>query len=107
MGMYLARFSYSRDALQALIKNPVDRTDAVTAAVESVGGKLHGFWYSFGEFDGALIMEMPDDASAAGFAVTVASTGSLTKFETTPLMSPADGIEAFRKAAAASYSPPS
>jgi uncharacterized protein with GYD domain len=107
MGMYLARFSYSRDALHALVANPVDRTEAVKSAVESVGGKLEGFWYSFGEFDGAVLMDMPDDASAAAFAVTVASAGGLTKFETTPLMSPTEGVEAFRKAAAASYSPPS
>lgn len=107
MGMYLARFSYSADALRALIEHPVDRTDVVEAAIESVGGKLFGFWYSFGEFDGTLLMEFPDDASAAALAVTVASAGSLSKFETTPLMSAEQAVEAFRKAGSASYAVPS
>lgn len=106
MGMYLARFSYSSEALRGLMENPVDRTGVVETAIESVGGKLFGFWYSFGEFDGALLMEFPDDASATALAVAVASAGSLSKFETTPLMSADQAVEAFRKAADATYAVP-
>ena len=106
MGMYLFRYSYTKDALKALIANPADRTKTVGAAIESLGGKQHGFWYHFGAFDGTILMEMPDDASATAFAVAVGSTDSITNIETTRLMEASDAVEAFRKAAAGSYSPP-
>ena len=106
MGMYLGRFSYTVDALRALIADPQDRSKAAAAAVESVGGKMHGFWYAFGEFDGYFLMECPDDVTAAALAVTVAGGGALSKLETVPLLSVEEGIEAFRKAGGASYAPP-
>jgi uncharacterized protein with GYD domain len=107
MRTYLFNFSYSSDALHAMVANPQDRRTAVTSAAESLGGKLTGFWYRFGEFDGVGIAEMPDDTAAAAFAVMVSSTGALSKFETIPLMTVEEGIEAFKAAAGASYSPPS
>ena len=35
-----------------LIGNPEDRRKAAQLYIESVGGKLHGFWYAFGTHDG-------------------------------------------------------
>jgi uncharacterized protein with GYD domain len=107
MRTYLFNFSYSADAMRAMIANPQDRKAAAAAAAESLGGKLVGFWFCFGKYDGHGIAEMPDDTAAAAFAVTVGSTGALSKFETVPLMEVEEGIEAFKKAQAASYTPPS
>jgi uncharacterized protein with GYD domain len=52
MPMYLTRFSYTPDAWARLVKNPEDRCAAATQDIESVGGKLRGFWYAFGNHDG-------------------------------------------------------
>ena len=46
-----------------MIKNPEDRRAAAQQYIESVGGKLHGFWYAFGEYDGYNLWEAPDDVS--------------------------------------------
>ena len=51
MPLYLGRFSYTPEAIKALISNPQDRSKAAAAAVESLGGKMIGFWFAFGEFD--------------------------------------------------------
>ena len=107
MRTYLFNFSYSADALRAMIASPQDREAAVAASAESLGGKLLGFWYRFGEYDGHGLAEMPDDTAAGAFAVMVSSTGALSKFETVPLMTMAEGMEVFKAAGAASYSPPS
>jgi uncharacterized protein with GYD domain len=107
MPTYLFHWSYSSEAMRSMIENPQDRKAVVTAAAESLGGKLTGFWFAFGEYDGHGIAEMPDDAAAAAFAVTVSSTGALSKFVTIPLIEADDGVEVFRKAQSASYSPPS
>jgi uncharacterized protein with GYD domain len=106
MRTYLFHFSYSADALRALIANPQDRKAAAAAAAASLGGKLVGFWFAFGKYDGHGLVEMPDDASAAAFAVTVSSSGALSKYETIPLLEPEEGLDAFRKAQAVDYSPP-
>ena len=51
MPMYLTRFSYTPETWARLAKNPEDRRDAARSYVESVGGKLQGFWYALGEYD--------------------------------------------------------
>ena len=52
MPPYRSRFSYTPETWARLIGNPEDRRKAAQAYIESVGGKLHGFWYAFGTHDG-------------------------------------------------------
>ena len=52
MPLYLSRFSYTPETWARLIGNPEDRRKAARSYIESVGGKLHGFWYAFGTHDG-------------------------------------------------------
>jgi uncharacterized protein with GYD domain len=106
MPMYLGRFSYTPEALKALIDNPHDRAEVAGTTIESLGGKLHGFWYAFGEYDGYFLMEVPDNATAAAASATAGASGTLSKHETVPLMSVEEGIEAFRKAQSASFTSP-
>jgi len=106
MPMFLGRFSYSSGSIKALVDNPQDRTEAVSATAESVGGKLLGLWYAFGEFDGYFLFEGPDASTAMSFSASVGATGALSKIETIPLMSTQEALEAFRKAQSASYTLP-
>jgi uncharacterized protein with GYD domain len=52
MPLYLTRFSYTPETWAKLIQNPEDRREAAKEYIEGVGGKLHGFWYAFGDYDG-------------------------------------------------------
>jgi uncharacterized protein with GYD domain len=106
MPLYLSRFSYTKDAVKALLAQPADRSAAAREVAESVGGKLLGFWYAFGEFDGVFLMEAPDNASAAALAMAVGAGGGLSAIETTVLLDMDEAQDAMRKAAAASYRPP-
>jgi len=106
MPQYLGRFSYTTDAVRALVSNPQDRGAAAAEAVESLGGKLVGFWFAFGEFDGVFIADAPDNATAAAIAMAVAGGGALSKLETTVLIGMDEAQEAMRKAAAATYTAP-
>jgi len=106
MPMYLIRFSYSTESVKALVENPGDRAKAVAEAVESLGAKMAGFWYSFGDFDGVLLMDAPDNTTAASLAMLVGGSGALSKLETTVLIDMDQAQEAMRKAAGASYRPP-
>ena len=106
MPLYLGRFSYTTDAVKALINQPEDRSAAARDVAESLGGKLLGFWYAFGEFDGIFLMEAPDNASAAALAMAIGAGGALSDVETTVLLDMDEAQDAMRKAAAATYRPP-
>ncbi|HEV7285980.1 MAG TPA: GYD domain-containing protein [Kaistia sp.] len=106
MAHYLLQVSYAASAVKAMVANPQNREDAVRKVVESMGGKLHAFYFALGEFDVVIIAEFPDNVSAAAVALATSATGALSKFETTVLMSPAEGVEAMRKAKTGAYSPP-
>ena len=46
------------------------------------------------EYDILLIADMPDNASAAAFSIAVSAGGSVKACKTTPLMTPAEAVEA-------------
>jgi uncharacterized protein with GYD domain len=106
MSLYLGRFSYTTDAMKALLDDPQDRSAAAREVADSLGGKLLGFWFAFGEFDGVFLMEAPDNASAAALAMAVGAGGALSEVETTVLLDMDEAQDAMRKAAAATYRPP-
>src|SRR5215217_7817892 len=106
MPLYLGRFSYTTDARRALVDAPQDRSGAAREVAESVGGKLLGFWFALGEFDGVFLMEAPDNASAAALAMAVGAGGGLSAVETAVLLLMDKAQEVMRKSAAATYRPP-
>ncbi len=105
MPSYLLQASYTAEALAALVKNPQNRTEVIRKAVKSLGGKLIGSWLSFGDQDVVLIVDMPDNASAAAMAIAAAAGGSLRSTKTTPLFNADEGMEIAKKAAGSNYTP--
>ena len=77
MPLYLSRFSYTPETWAKLISNPEDRRKAAQLYIESVGGKLHGFWYAFGTHDGYNLWEAPDNVSMAAVALAIGGGGAL------------------------------
>ena len=106
MAFYLYQVTYNAAASKAMIDHPHSREDAARKAAESLGGKLHAFYFAFGAFDAVLICEFPDNVSAAACSMAVGSRGTLSRFETTVLMSTAESIEAMKKAKTISYAAP-
>ena len=86
MPLYLSKFSYTPETWARLIGNPEDRRKAAQSYIESVGGKLHGFWYAFGTHDGYNLWEAPDNVSMAAVALAIGAGGALSSFETTVLL---------------------
>jgi uncharacterized protein with GYD domain len=106
MPLYLSKFSYTPEAWARLIRNPEDRRKAAEAYIESVGGKLHGFWYAFGTHDGYNLWEAPDNVSMAAVALAISAGGALSSLETTVLLSVEETLDALRKAEQVRYRPP-
>jgi uncharacterized protein with GYD domain len=104
--LYLTRFSYTPETWARMTQNPEDRRDAARNYIESVGGKLHGFWYAFGEYDGYNLWEAPDNVSMAAVAIAIGGGGALSKFETTSLLTVEQTLEALSRAKTVGYRPP-
>jgi uncharacterized protein with GYD domain len=106
MPLYLTRFSYTPETWARLTKNPEDRREAARKYIESVGGKLHGFWYAFGSHDGYNLWEAPDNVSMAAVAIAIGSGGALSRIETTPLLTVEETMTAMGRARMVGYRPP-
>jgi uncharacterized protein with GYD domain len=106
VSLYLARFGYTPEAWAALIEEPQNREEAVRPIFEKAGCVLHGLWYAFGEDDGFVLYDAPSAATAAAISLAVASSKAFRSFETTPLMSVDEMIEALHMAGTLGYRAP-
>jgi uncharacterized protein with GYD domain len=108
MPFFLYQATYKDQQVKALIDNPQNRETSLRQLIESFGGKLHQFFYAFGEYDAVAISEFPDNESATAAVFSLVSTGVLAKGQTTVLMTPAEAEGAMKKANAtrSGYRPP-
>lgn len=108
MPMYMLQYAFNAESWDALTQKPQDRSAVIRALVQRLGGKLHGFYYTFGQYDGVIIYEVPDSQAAAAFSMAITASGVLRAAETTPLMSVNEGMDAMRRAgeAAAAFAVP-
>src|SRR4051812_50114576 len=106
MPLYLSRFSYTPETWARLIRNPEDRRQAAQTYIESVGGRLHGFWYAFGSHDGINLWEAPDNVSMAAVAAALSSGGGVSSLGTTRLLTVDEGLGGPRLAAGGGYPAP-
>jgi len=106
MPMYLAKFSLTAESWAKVIAKPEDRRKALQPVLEATGGTLHGFWYAFGDADGYVLMEAPDDTTAAAALVKVSSTGAFSQVSTIRLLTVEDMLEALGKAGSLQFRPP-
>jgi uncharacterized protein with GYD domain len=74
---YLGYFKYSDNAINAMTENPTDRSVQARKLVEGFGGKMDRvFWFTSGRYDGFVIYELPDDATAEAIEMTLRASGN-------------------------------
>jgi len=79
MPKFLIQASYTDAGVKGLQSaGGSSRRDAVSQALEGVGGSLESFHFGFGEHDAYVIAEMPDNEAAAAVALTVNASGGAT-----------------------------
>jgi uncharacterized protein with GYD domain len=108
MPYYMLQAKLTTESWQALLANPHDRAPVVAGIIEAHGGKLHDYFFAFGENDVVVLMEAPNNEAVMAAAVGVAGTGSVSGLKTTPLVSSSDAVDVFKAAAAkaGAYVPP-
>ena len=97
MPKYLFQARYTADGIKGLEKEKATgRAAAVRSAVEALGGKMEAFYLAFGEHDTVVLADLPDNASATAFSLTVSKSG-LVRTTTTPLLSVEEADRALEK----------
>ena len=106
MPQYMIQFAYTADAWSAMTKNPVDRSEAIRGLAQKLGGKFTGLYYTMGEWDGVVLFEAPDDATAIATSMAAIAPGHLRSTKTTRLYTPAEMMQSMKKAQGANYQAP-
>lgn len=79
MAKYMWSGCYTAQGTKGLIAEGGSGRKAVVAKMlESLGGKLECLYYAFGADDVVIIVDVPDNVSAAAIGLTVASTGAVS-----------------------------
>ncbi len=106
MPLYMTQFAYTPEALATLAENPQDRSAPVRELLEAHGGRFISWYLSFGEYDGLLIYEAPDNNSAGALTLAVAKRGHLRATKTTPLFTTEESTEMMRRAGGTAFRAP-
>jgi uncharacterized protein with GYD domain len=59
------------------VKNAPQRIDAAYKAIEAIGGKMTGFYFTLGEYDYISIIEGLSDEAGASFLLKLGSAGNV------------------------------
>jgi len=94
---FLIEASYTQDGAKGVQSaGGTSRRDAVAKLAESVGGSLESFHFGFGDSDAYVIVDLPDNESAAAVALTVNTSGAVTT-KTVVLLTPEEVDAAAKK----------
>ena len=104
MPKFLFEASYTLEGIRGVQSaGGSSRREAVAQVAESVGGQLEAFYFAFGERDAYVIVDLPDNESAAAVAVTVNAAGGAT-VKTVVLLTPEEVDAAAQRSV--EYRPP-
>ena len=104
MAKFLVRASYTAEGVRGVQSaGGTSRRDAVAAMAEGLGGSLESFYFAFGETDAYVVLDLPDNRTAAAASMAVSAAGAATS-EVVVLLTPED-VDAAAKMSVA-YRPP-
>ncbi len=106
MALYMMQWSLTTEGWGALVRNPEDRSVPSKALVERLGGKFLGLYYTFGEYDGFTLFEMPDNVASMAGVLAAAAPGHLRATRTTVVLTVAEAVQAMKKAGTVAFQGP-
>ena len=98
MPIYITQGRYTRDAIKGMLVKPEDRAEAVSRLLSKVGGRLVGYYVTFGDYDFLLIAEAPDNTQMAAALLAAGSGAGVTDLKTTVAMTSIEAKGAFAAA---------
>src|SRR5947209_4831926 len=78
MAKYLFEASYTTEGIKGVAeKGGTARKAAVQSLAKSLGGKVESFHFAFGGTDAYVILDLPDNETAAAAALAVSTSGAV------------------------------
>jgi uncharacterized protein with GYD domain len=97
MPKFLVRANYKSEGLKGIMKDGgTARRTAVEQMATGFGGRVEAFYFAFGDTDAFVIVDAPDNVTAAAVALAVNGSGAVTA-TTTPLLTPEEIDQATKK----------
>ena len=59
MPTYMVQASYTSSAWGKLVQRLENRMEAMRPVIEKLGGKLHAWYYSWGDYDVVMLFDVP------------------------------------------------
>ncbi|HEX7156648.1 MAG TPA: GYD domain-containing protein [Burkholderiaceae bacterium] len=92
MNRYVVSFGYAPESHRTAPAAGTSRVDAISRAVESLGGRLEFLNFVLGDCTGRMIVGLPDATSAAALSAAAKSTGAVSvACVSAPDLAPAGG----------------
>ncbi|HJO79439.1 MAG TPA: GYD domain-containing protein [Acidimicrobiales bacterium] len=107
MPKYMFNASYTTEGVRGLLSDGGSgRVAAASAAMESIGGTLEAFYFTFGANDAVIIADFPSNADAAAVSLAVSASGMVNGSMTVLLTPEEIDAAAATVDGAMAYSPP-
>lgn len=94
MPFFLHQWTYKDSEVRAMVTTPQDREEIVSLAAQAFGGRLHGFYFCFGDHDAMCITEFPDNRTALACVMSIVGHRGLVALKTTALVTTQEARDA-------------
>ncbi|HEY1653744.1 MAG TPA: GYD domain-containing protein [Candidatus Tumulicola sp.] len=97
MPKYLIHATYTAEGAKGILKSGgTARREAVEKLLASVNGRLEAFYFTFGDADAILLIDLPDQFAASAIGLAVAASGAI-RSRSTVLIPPEEVDEAVKR----------
>ena len=97
MPKFLFEANYTPEGAKGIIKEGGSaRRATIEKTISALGGRLEAFYFAFGAVDAYVIVDLPDNVTAAAMALAVGQSG-LASTKTVVLLTPEETDAATKK----------
>lgn len=97
MPTFITQGRYTPEAMRGLLKHPEDRSKKIEKLFAASGGKLLGYYMTFGDYDFLVISEGPSEGVATS-TIAAAASGEVSDLKTQMAIPASAMIETFSRA---------
>ena len=99
MPTFITQGRFTQNAVRAMLEKPEDRAEAIAQLFAQSGGKMIGYYMTFGDQDFVVISEGPIEGVATS-TIVVEALGEVTDLKTSLAISSSEMKDAFGRAGA-------
>jgi uncharacterized protein with GYD domain len=76
MPTFVCLFNWTDQGIKN-VRDTTKRSERFTAAIKKAGGSVKGIYWTLGRYDGLIVFEAPDEASATAIMLSGGTLGSV------------------------------